>query len=113
MTFDEYQQKSRATAKYPAKDGNFSHNLTYPVMGLASEAGEVAGKVKKVLRDNGGVIDAAWLGEIKGELGDVLWYVTQISTELGLSMKEVASSNLEKLLSRLERGKIAGSGDNR
>lgn len=73
----------------------------------------MAEKIKKVLRDKGGIIDDTTREEIKKELGDVLWYISQIATELGLELKEVADSNLQKLLSRLERGKISGSGDNR
>lgn len=109
MTFDEYQQKSRKTAVYP----NAGNNFIYPTLGLAGEAGEVAEKIKKVLRDNNGVMDDARRDDIKKELGDVLWYVSQISTELGLSLDEVANLNIEKLYSRLERNKLSGSGDSR
>jgi NTP pyrophosphatase (non-canonical NTP hydrolase) len=109
MTFDEYQEKSRKTAKYP----NIGNNFIYPVIGLAGESGEVSEKIKKIIRDHGGIASDAHKEEIKKELGDVLWYVAQISTELGLSLKDVAASNIEKLYSRMERGKIQGSGDNR
>lgn len=109
MTFDEYQQKSRKTALYP----NSGSNFIYPTLGLAGEAGEVAEKIKKVLRDHDGVIDEVRKQEIAKELGDVLWYVAQIASELGLSLRDVASANIEKLYSRLERGKISGSGDSR
>lgn len=109
MTFDEYQQKSRKTAVYP----NAGNNFIYPTLGLAGEAGEVAEKIKKVLRDNNGIVGDARRDEIKKELGDVLWYVSQISTELGLSLDEVANLNIEKLYSRLERNKLSGSGDSR
>lgn len=109
MTFDEYQEKSRKTAAYP----NIGNNFIYPVIGLAGESGEVSEKIKKIIRDHGGVASDSHKEEIKKELGDVLWYVSQLSTELGLSLKDVAHSNLEKLYSRMERGKIQGSGDNR
>jgi len=109
MTFEEYQKKSRRTAIYP----NLGNNFIYPTLGLAGEAGEVAEKIKKVLRDKEGKIDAATAEEIKKELGDVLWYIAQIATELGLSLEEVAQTNLKKLSDRLERGKISGNGDNR
>ena len=109
MTFEEYQQQSNRTAVYPDKGNNF----IYPTLGLTGEAGEVAEKIKKVLRDKGGAVDEATREEIKKELGDVLWYVAQVSTELGLNLDEVAELNLQKLFSRLERGKINGSGDNR
>jgi len=109
MTFEEYQKKSRKTAIYPNKDKNF----IYPTLGLAGEAGEVSEKIKKVLRDNNGVITNEKKEEIKKELGDVLWYVSQIATELGLSLEEIASFNIEKLKLRKERGKLQGSGDDR
>ena len=109
MTFEEYQKLSRKTALYPNKDSNF----VYPVLGLTGEAGEVSEKVKKIIRDHGGVPHDGHKEEIKKELGDVLWYVAQISTELGISMQDVATANIDKLYSRLERGKIGGDGDNR
>jgi NTP pyrophosphatase (non-canonical NTP hydrolase) len=109
MDFNDYQTKSRKTAKYPP----IGHSLIYPTLGLTNEAGEVAGKVKKIFRDKDGVIGDAEREALKGELGDVLWYLAQICTELDLSLDEVAGHNIEKLYSRLERGKIGGSGDNR
>lgn len=109
MTFEEYQTQSRKTALYPDKDRNF----VYPTLGLAGEAGEVAEKIKKVLRDGGGVMSDEKKTEIEKELGDVLWYVSQIATELGLSLDRVATVNIEKLLSRLDRGVIKGDGDDR
>lgn len=109
MNFEEYQKKSRKTAAYPDAGNNF----VYPTLGLAGEAGEVAEKIKKVIRDKSGIIDDATKEAIEKELGDVLWYVAQIATELDLSLDGVAEKNIEKLFSRLERGKIQGSGDNR
>ena len=109
MDFTEYQSKSRTTANYPS----IGHPVIYPTLGLSSEAGEVAGKIKKIFRDKGGVIGAAEREALKGELGDVLWYLAQVCTELDLSLDDVAGHNLEKLFSRLERGKISGDGDNR
>jgi NTP pyrophosphatase (non-canonical NTP hydrolase) len=109
MDFEEYQKKSRVTAKYPDIDNNY----VYPTLGLSGEAGEVAEKIKKVIRDKGGIIDAETKEMIQKELGDVLWYVAQLATELDLSLNDVAEKNIEKLYSRLERGKINGSGDNR
>src|SRR3989338_5391100 len=109
MNFEEYQKKSRKTDKYPEADNNF----VYPTLGLAGESGEVAEKIKKVIRDKGGKIDDETRELIKKELGDVLWYVAQLATELGLSLDDVASHNIEKLYSRLERDKLNGSGDNR
>ena len=109
MTLEEYQKQSRKTAKYP----NAGNNYIYPTLGLAGESGEVAEKIKKVLRDKGGIVDETTKLEIKKELGDVLWYVSQLSTEMGLSLEDVANENLKKLFSRLERGKLGGNGDNR
>jgi NTP pyrophosphatase (non-canonical NTP hydrolase) len=80
-------------------------------LGLANEAGELAGKVKKIFRDKGGMIGAEDRAALKGELGDVLWYLAQICTELDLTLEEVAQANLDKLFSRLERGQIGGEGD--
>jgi NTP pyrophosphatase (non-canonical NTP hydrolase) len=109
MDFETYQAQSRRTAKYP----EIGHAVIYPTLGLTNEAGEVAGKVKKIFRDKGGVIGEAEREALKSELGDVLWYLAQVCTELGLSLDEVAQANLEKLFSRLERGKIGGEGDQR
>lgn len=109
MDFKKYQEESRKTALYPDKGKNY----VYPTLGLAGESGEVAEKIKKVIRDKGGVIDDETREMLKKELGDVLWYVSQMASELGLSLDEVAEGNIEKLFSRLERGKIGGSGDNR
>jgi NTP pyrophosphatase (non-canonical NTP hydrolase) len=109
MDFTDYQTKSRKTANYPA----IGHPVIYPTLGLTNEAGEVAGKIKKIFRDKNGVIGEAERAALKGELGDVLWYLAQVCTELNLSLDEVAGHNIEKLYSRLERGKIGGDGDNR
>jgi NTP pyrophosphatase (non-canonical NTP hydrolase) len=109
MDFSDYQTKSRKTARYPA----IGHPLIYPTLGLTNEAGEVAGKIKKIFRDKNGVIGEEERAALKGELGDVLWYLSQICTELNLSLDEVAEHNIAKLYDRLERGKIGGEGDNR
>ena len=109
MDFNDYQTKSRKTAKYPV----IGHAVIYPTLGLANEAGEVAGKIKKVFRDKGGVIGEVEREALMSELGDVLWYLAQTCTELELSLDEVAEHNIEKLYSRLERGKIGGEGDAR
>ena len=109
MNFTDYQTRSRKTAKYPS----IGHPVVYPTLGLTNEAGEVAGKIKKIFRDKSGIISAADREALKGELGDVLWYLAQVCTELEISLDEVAGHNLEKLLSRLERGMIGGDGDTR
>ncbi len=109
MDFRNYQLEARLTAQYP----DVGHNPIYPTLGLAGEAGEVAEKVKKVLRDKGGMLESRTGNEIKLELGDVLWYVSQLATELEISLDDIAKANLDKLASRAQRGKISGSGDER
>jgi NTP pyrophosphatase (non-canonical NTP hydrolase) len=109
MDFKEYQEKSKKTALYP----NAGKNFIYPALGLADESGEVVGKIKKVMRDQDGKMNDDNRKEISKELGDVLWYIAQMATELGVNMNDIAEGNIEKLYSRLERGKIGGSGDNR
>lgn len=109
MTFQEYQEEARKTAIYPNKDNNF----IYPTLGLVGEAGEVAEKIKKVIRDDEGIISEEKKAEVTKELGDVLWYIANLSKELNISLEEVASKNIEKLQSRQQRGELHGSGDNR
>lgn len=109
MNFDDYQKKSRKTAIYPSVGDNY----IYPTLGLSGEAGEIAEKIKKVLRDKKGKIDEETRESLKKELGDVLWYVAQLTTELNLSLSEVAEKNIEKLYGRMDRGKLHGSGDDR
>ncbi|MFM7085643.1 MAG: nucleoside triphosphate pyrophosphohydrolase family protein [Cyanobium sp.] len=109
MDLSTYQQRARETARYP----DAGANPIYPTLGLCGEAGEVADKVKKVLRDREGVFDAAVIEDLRLELGDVLWYVAQLATELQLDLADIAAANLEKLASRAARNVIAGSGDRR
>lgn len=105
----DYQSQSRKTWQLVRMD----HPIVYPTMGLVNEAGELAGKVKKIFRDKAGVIGEEDRQALKQELGDVLWYLAQICTELDLTLEEVAEANITKLFSRLERGQIQGEGDNR
>ena len=109
MDLNHYQNKSKKTALYP----NVGNNPIYPTLGLVGEAGEVADKVKKVIRDKDGKFDKETKLAIKKELGDVLWYVAQLSFELGFNLEDVAQANLTKLSSRQDRGCISGSGDER
>ncbi len=109
MNFTDYQQKAKATAKYPV----IGHGVIYPTLGLTNEAGEVAGKIKKVFRDKEGIISEETRNALKAELGDVLWYLAQVATELNLSLDDIAEYNIAKLLDRQARGKIQGEGDNR
>lgn len=108
-SFNDYQRESRKTAGYPP----IGHGVIYPTLGLTNEAGEVAGKIKKIFRDKDGKIGDAEREALKAELGDVLWYLAQVATELDLSLQDIADANLAKLFDRLERGKIKGDGDNR
>lgn len=101
--FDVYQDFTDTTAVYPPEKG-----LEYTALGLASEAGEFAGKVKKAIRDGSWDLDA-----MAAELGDVLWYVARAAAELDLHLSDIAQENVEKLKSRMERGKLKGSGDDR
>ena len=109
MEFDSYQIKARKTAIYP----DLGSNNIYPTLGLVGEAGEVAEKVKKVLRDKNGIFDIESKEAIKKELGDVLWYLSNLCTEFNFSLNDVAKLNLEKLEIRASSGKITGSGDDR
>mgnify|MGYP001578964519 FL=1 len=109
MTFEEFQNKSRTTAIYP----KIGENFIYPTLGLVGEAGEVAEKIKKVLRDKQGLISEETKIELNKELGDVLWYLSQLASELKISLDDIADSNIKKLYSRMERNKLSGEGDNR
>ena len=109
MDLNSYQMKACETACYP----NIGENPIYPTLGLTGEAGEVSDKVKKVLRDNDGIFDKDVSNSIMLELGDVLWYVSQLSSELGFELEYVANENLKKLDGRSLRGRISGEGDTR
>jgi len=109
MRLADYQRDSRATAVYPGAGSN----LLYPTLGLCGEAGEVAEKVKKMLRDDAGVLSDSRRAALGAELGDVLWYIAQVATEAGLELDTIATQNLAKLRSRMERRALAGDGDER
>jgi NTP pyrophosphatase (non-canonical NTP hydrolase) len=109
MDFEEYQKRSRKTAIYPGKGNNF----VYPTLGIAGEAGEVSEKVKKMVRGDGGYTPGEKKEEIAKELGDILWYIAQLATELDISLDQVATSNIKKVESRKKRKKLKGDGDNR
>lgn len=108
MNFNEYQNETQKTAIYPKERED-----EYLALGLASEAGEYAGRVKKTIRDKKGIIDDAEKEARKYELGDVLWYVARSADQLGLKLEEVASANLSKLKARKQHGTLQGSGDKR
>ena len=106
---DRYQEEAWETAIYPDK-GN---NLYYPALGLVGEAGEVCNKIKKVMRDQDGKATLKQKREIAKELGDVMWYLATLATELDSHLGCIAESNLKKLEDRQNRGVLKGSGDNR
>lgn len=108
MQLNEYANEAMRTAIYPPE-----HGLQYAVLGLCSEAGEVAGKVKKVLRDQDGNFSAEAKAEIASEAQDCLWYLAAIARELGTTLEAMGQANLAKLESRSRRGTLQGSGDNR
>jgi NTP pyrophosphatase (non-canonical NTP hydrolase) len=110
VDFAEYQKKAFGTAVYP---GRGEGNWTYAGLGLAGETGEVCEKLKKVIRDNAGVVSEERRAALKKELGDVLWYLAALCTELGLNLQEVAEQNLAKLAARQRESKLHGEGDDR
>ena len=107
MRLNEYQEHARSTAIYP--NASMKSALSYTALGLNGEAGEVAEKVKKFIRD-GGDLD---IEAFSKELGDVLWYLANAAADVGLTLDEVAQQNLGKLRDRQERGVLGGSGDTR
>ena len=109
MNFKEYQARARSSAIYP----NCGSNYIYPVLGLCGESGEVAEKFKKVIRDNNGIVTGEQKEQITKELGDCMWYISNICSELCLDLEDVAENNLLKLKDRKERNALRGSGDNR
>ena len=118
MNVNEYQLQAHGFADYNmpvvVKDDNvYVISYCYPALGLAEEAGEVAGKYAKAVRDCNGEIDSERKEAIIKELGDVTWFVAELCTTLGVSLEEVMQKNIDKLTSRKERNVIHGSGDNR
>lgn len=109
LNFDDYQRKAKTTATYPKRGKNF----IYPAIGLMGEAGEIANKVQKIIRDDNYKLKKEKVEEIKGELGDVLWYVAILADELKLKLSDIVTFNIQKLAKRKTEGKIHGSGDNR
>jgi len=105
MNLNEYQIAARVTALYK--------NPLYPYLGLAGETGEVCEKMKKIVRDKSGEISKEDVIALKKELGDVLWYLSNIGSDLGISLDDIAQTNIDKIKDRRERGQLHGSGDNR
>ena len=110
MKFDEYQKKALTTV---LSTGDSFKDLMHFVLGLSGESGEIAEKVKKVIRDKDGQLSEDDNKELAKELGDVLWYLAVFADELGISLDDIAKANLEKLQNRKQRGVLGGSGDNR
>lgn len=108
MTLNEYQLNALETAVYPEE-----YSIVYPALGMAGEAGEVADKVKKVIRDNNADFSSLKCEEIAMEIGDVLWYCAVLADRIGYRLDTIARMNNRKLKSRQLRGKLGGSGDNR
>lgn len=106
--FNSYQRSASATAIYPDK-----HKILYPALGLAGEAGEVANKVKKIIRDGPDQMPDDWREQLASEIGDVLWYCAALATDLNLTLGMIAGQNEAKLRRRKESGTLGGSGDNR
>lgn len=119
MELNEYQKEAATFAEYPEgyiiqkNDVFVKTSWDYPTLGLAGETGEVCDKLKKAIRDKNGVVDSFDRDEIKKELGDVLWYISAIANELGLTLEDVAKTNIAKLTSRRDRNVLHGFGDNR
>lgn len=107
--FSAYQAAAARTGAPIATD----HPIVYPTLGLANEAGEVAGKVKKIFRDRQGVVTDADREALTMELGDVLWYLSELCTRLGIRLEDVAARNIAKLADRQTRGVLHGDGDSR
>ena len=108
MQVNEYQEAALVTAVYPE-----DKRIIYPALGMCGEAGEVADKVKKVIRDNNQQFTDERKREIAKEIGDVLWYCATMAHDIGFTLEEVAQMNIDKLASRQQRGKLGGNGDNR
>lgn len=108
MFLNSYQKAATRTRIY--KD---DHKIMYPALGLCGEAGEVAEKIKKLYRDSEGDVSQDFQLAVKKELGDVLWYIANLANDLGLSLDDIAKTNLKKLAARKKSNKISGSGDDR
>ncbi|HWO07556.1 MAG TPA: nucleoside triphosphate pyrophosphohydrolase family protein [Candidatus Paceibacterota bacterium] len=111
MDFDEYENVARGTATFDTKP--FEYQLMYLALGIAGESGEIAEKVKKIMRNDNGTVSDEKRELLKAEIGDVLWYLSQLSRVLGFSFSETARANIDKLKDRAERGVIKSAGDNR
>ena len=105
---DMYQKVALTTAIYPREQA-----IIYPTLGLTGEAGEVANKVKKIIRDGSNSKDEKLVSEIKAEIGDCLWYIAVLANDFDIKLSDIASANIEKLALRQKNNTIHGSGDDR
>ena len=120
-SFDAYQSFTKSTAMYPGKDEGTAEAILYCALGLGGESGEVLEKLKKLIRGNGGFVGLSTLGDpnqdtgksLAKELGDALWYLSRLASELGFDFSEIAKMNIDKLQGRKARGVIHGEGDER
>ncbi|MDE1152249.1 MAG: nucleoside triphosphate pyrophosphohydrolase family protein [Micavibrio sp.] len=106
MDFDTYQTEARKTRTIPPENP-----VVYSALGLTGEAGELANKVKKIMRGDSNPQEL--VDGIRGEMGDVLWYLAALADDLGITLDDVADENIKKLRSRYDRGTLKGAGDNR
>ena len=113
MHMDIYEQLASETAVYPYANTGSYDAINYCILGLNGEAGELANKLKKIARDNMGVLTDQTRFDLAKELGDCQWYLARIAAELGFSLEAIATHNIEKLASRKERGVLGGAGDDR
>lgn len=130
MNFNEYQKKAHETAQYPENLFDISQwgwngivnveskttpklNWIYPALGLAGESGKLLNKLKKIIRDKNGQIDLETREQLRSELGDILWYVSELAGVLDCDLDMIARNNIGKLALRALENKIKGSGDNR
>ena len=108
LDFNDYQKIAQTTAIYPKE-----YKITYPALGLVGEAGEVANKVKKLIRDGEDTMPHDWKEQLASEIGDVLWYCAALASDLDMSLSVIAKQNKDKLEARLNKGTLKGSGDKR
>lgn len=113
MNFNEYQEKTALTDLGTSAQDSMRPGWLYYVLGIGGETGEALEKIKKLFRDKNGIVDEEFIELIEKEMGDILWYMARLSDHLGIKFDDIATSNIEKLISRMERGKLHGDGDNR
>ena len=111
MQLNDYQEDASKTAIYPQVTDSIA--LTYLALGLNGEAGEVAEHIKKMIRDDGGTLTFERKQALKKEIGDVLWYVSELARRSGIYLEEIAQENLNKLSKRQSENKLNGSGSDR